>query len=95
MPNDRTVICLSLMTACLVGVAALLYVLGIVATPSPSLATPAVSTAAPSRPSGQAIARTCAHKTGVDLSPGALITRAQAQAMEVCAEQLIAIITTP
>lgn len=53
--------------------------------PSTSVAMPALA-----RPSGQAIATTCARMANVDMS--GLITRAQAEEMEHCAERMMALL---
>lgn len=104
MPNDRTVIYLSLAAACVIGIGTLLYATGVYVTPRASLTsqrsltTPAVSTTAPAPPSEQAIALNCARRAArraVDASPTALIARTPAEEFEVCMQQMRTIITTP
>lgn len=76
------------------GLLCILLAIGITAHVLTSESQPAyvTSVVAPARPSGQAIALTCARMANVDMTPGVPITLVQAQEMEQCAHRMMALL---
>ena len=89
-----TAICATLVTAFILGFVILIFSLPWLDAMGRQLSTPmpSASVSPPARPSGQAIALTCARMANVDMTPGVLITPEQFQEMMRCADRMMAIL---